>query len=169
MEEFMDLVNDSNEVIGVATQKEVYDNKLNHRIVHVFVINPETNEIYFQKRAESKSYLPGYYCTSAGGHVKSGESYYDAAKRELSEELGLDCSIKKIAEIVFVDNNHKRFIELFTAFAESGFNFKDGEVASGEFLDFEKAFYLISKGEKIHPQLDVCFKWVYDNREKILV
>jgi len=86
-EEPMDIVDDNDQVIGQTTQGEIYSQKLTHRIVHIFVINPETNEVYFQVRSENKSYLPGFYCTSAGGHVSAGETYEQAAKRELVEEI----------------------------------------------------------------------------------
>ena len=168
MTEFIDIVNNQNQVVGKATQKEIYENKHPHRIVHVFVINPKTKEIYFQKRSEKKDFLPGYYCTSAGGHVQSGETYLEAAERELREEIGLSVPLKKIEELQFVSDEHIRFIELFLAFAEEGFEFVDGEVASGEFLDFEIADQLIERKVKIHPQLEVCFKLLYSNREKLL-
>ncbi len=167
MTEYIDIVNEQDEVIGKTSQKDIYDKKLNHRIVHIMVINPKAREIYFQKRSEKKDFLPGYYCTSAGGHVQSGETYEQAAERELHEEIGLQIPLKRATSLQFVSDNHKRFIELFLAFAEEGFHFKDGEVASGEFLDFEKAHELIEKGEKIHPQLSVCFKWLYENKDKI--
>ena len=168
MAESMDIVNDKNEVVGKTTQEEIYAKKLNHRIVHVFVIHPKSKEVYFQKRAETKSFLPGYYCTSAGGHVKAGESYEDAAKREMGEELGLKVPVRKVNSMQFTSDGHKRFIELYVAFAEDGFNFADGEVASGEFIDLDKAYSLVSKGEKIHPQLDVCYRWLYANKANFL-
>lgn len=166
MSEEMDVVNDANQIVGKATQDEIYAQKLTHRIVHVFVINTK-GEVYFQKRSEKKSYLPGFYCTSAGGHVHSGESYEQAAKRELVEELGLQVPIKKVHELIFAEAGLKRFIELFVACADGGINFADGEVASGEFLSLDKAQKLIEKGEKIHPQLDTCFGWLYKNAEAV--
>ena len=166
--EFIDIVDDQNQVIGKTTQKEIYEKKHNHRIVHILVINPKTKEIYFQKRSEKKDFLPGYYSTSAGGHVQSGETYEEAAKRELKEEIGLSIPLQKVTELQFVSDSHKRFIELFITFAEEGFNFTDGEVASGEFISFDKANNMIEKGEKIHPQLDICFKWLYKNKEQFL-
>lgn len=163
MTEYMDVVDDNDNVTGKTTQEEVYEKKLTHRIVHVLVINPKTKEIYFQKRAENKNFLPGYYCTSAGGHVQSGETYEQAAKRELREEIGLSVPLKKIGDLNFISNEHKRFIKLFAAFAEEGFNFADGEVSGGEFFNFDKARNLIKRGEKIHPQLQLCFRWLDEN------
>mgnify|MGYP001595037963 FL=1 len=112
--------------------------------------------------------MPGYYCTSAGGHVQSGETYQQAAERELKEEIGLSIPIQKATELQFISDGHKRFIELFIVFAEDGFNFTDGEVASGEFINFDKAKNIIEKGEKIHPQLNICFNWLYDNKGQFL-
>jgi isopentenyldiphosphate isomerase len=168
MAEYMDIVDDNDVVIGKTTQEEIYSKKLTHRIVHVMVVNPKTNKIYFQKRSEKKDFLPGFYCTSAGGHVQSGETYEQAAVRELKEEIGLSTPLKKATDLTYSVKNHKRLIRLFITYAQNGFNFEDGEVASGEFLDFEKANAIIRKDEKIHPQLYICFKWFCDNKEKYL-
>ncbi len=46
-------------------------------------------QVYLQKRAPSKDINPNCWDSSAAGHVDSGESYLDAAVRELSEELGI--------------------------------------------------------------------------------
>lgn len=166
--EFLDVVDDKNQVIGIASREEIYAKRLTHRIVHVFVINPKNNHIYFQKRSDKVNYLPGYYCTSAGGHVLSGESYEKAAIRELNEELGINPVLRSLGNLEFISGDgHKRFIEVFLASVENGFNFVDGEVESGIFLDVAEAKELIDKGEKIHPQLDFCFKWLIQNKQKL--
>lgn len=167
MSEFMDLVDDNDQIIGRTAQKEIYDKKLTHRIVHVFLIDPKTKKIYLQKRSEKKDFLPGYYCTSAGGHVKSGESYEEAAKRELEEELGLKIDLDELTKLEFVSDNHKRLIRLFLAYNNGEIQFKDGEVAGGEFLDLETAFNLINSYTKIHPQLRICLNWLYQNKERL--
>lgn len=168
MTEYLDILDDSGNVIGQASQEEVYDRKLNHRIVHVLVLQPETDALYLQKRSETKSFLPGYYCTSAGGHVHAGETYQEAAARELEEELGLITPIHEAHAFVFESDGHKRFIKLFMAAASQGIKFLDGEVASGSFHNLEAARQLIEGNEKIHPQLIACFQWFYDNKEKAL-
>ncbi|MGB9577424.1 MAG: NUDIX hydrolase [Candidatus Norongarragalinales archaeon] len=135
--------------------------------MHVFLVNPHDKSVYIQKRSETKSYLPGFYCTSAGGHVQTGESYEQAAARELNEELGLQLPLRKIHETNFVLDNQNRFIHVFAAFSSETPRFADGEVAGGSFMSFDEAMALVAAGEKIHPQLDLCFRWLYANKEKI--
>ena len=168
MSETMDVVDENNRVISQAPQEEIYAKKLNHRIVHIFVIHPSKKEVYFQKRSEQKSFLPGYYCTSAGGHVQAGESYPNAAKRELQEELGLTTPLTEAGTMIFVSDQHKRFIYLFVTYAQDGFRFTDGEVAGGEFIPIDDAYAMVMKDKKIHPQLQYCYRWLYEQKSELL-
>ncbi len=156
--EFLDVVDEKDSVVGTASMDEIYNKKLTHRIVHVFVIHPETSELYLQRRSLTKSFLPGYYCTSAGGHVRSGETYREAARRELQEELGINPSLKQIDSFVFVSDNHTRLITVFLAKASGNFSFLDKEVMGGVFSSPQKVARLVRKNKKIHPQLRVCFE-----------
>lgn len=169
MVEYLDILDDEGNSIGNASQKEVYEKKYSHRIVHILVINTKTREVYLQRRAETKSFLPGYYCTSAGGHVHAGETYEQAAEREMYEEIGLKSSLQKVHRFIFESNGHKRFIVLFVTAATEGFDFKDGEVSAGRFYSLDEAVALSDKGEKIHPQLDPCLRWLHQNQNKVFV
>lgn len=46
-------------------------------------------QILLQKRASAKKSYPNCWDNSAAGYVDAGESYMEAAKRELYEELGI--------------------------------------------------------------------------------
>lgn len=98
--------------------------------------------------------------------MQTGETYDQAAKRELKEEIGLSVPIKHVQKITYVAGDHKRFMGVYIARADDGISFNDGEVAGGEFLDLDKAHELIQKGEKIHPQLEECYNWMYNNLDK---
>ena len=45
-------------------------------------------EVLLQLR-EGTGYMDGYWATAAAGHVERGESVFDAAAREVTEELGV--------------------------------------------------------------------------------
>lgn len=88
MEEF-ELVDESGAVVGRAPREACHgDPSLVHRAVHVFVFDG-VGRILVQKRSADKDIQPGKWDTSVGGHLAIGESYEDAAVREVEEELGL--------------------------------------------------------------------------------
>lgn len=158
--EMLDVVNDNDEVIAVADRSEIYAQGLNNRIVHIFVIDPNTNNIFIQQRGPHVKYLPNYLCTSAGGHVSSGETYSDAAKREMKEELGLETDLTFISKFKFIAGAHEpgiRFISLYRASACRGIRFEDGEVAGGFFISIADLNTLLVHNTNIHPQLTACF------------
>jgi isopentenyldiphosphate isomerase len=89
-DEMLTLVTDEDEVLGPIARKLVHGNpSLIHRSVHVLVVGPD-GRLLLQKRSLSKDTQPGKWDTSVGGHVGYGQSYAEAARREASEELGLD-------------------------------------------------------------------------------
>jgi isopentenyldiphosphate isomerase len=88
-EELFEIVDDEGRVVGTAPRWRCHgDPSLAHRSVHVFVINPR-GDIYLQKRSSAKDVQPGKWDTSVGGHLAPGETYEQAAVRELAEELGI--------------------------------------------------------------------------------
>ncbi|MFI5412561.1 MAG: NUDIX domain-containing protein [Candidatus Micrarchaeales archaeon] len=166
-DEILDVVDPDDMVVSKAARTEVYDRGLMHRIVHVFVIS-KNNQVYLQKRAETVSYMPGCWCTSAGGHVLSGEDYEQAAKRELDEELGIKTDkLFKIGEkFIYTINNQDRFIQIFALFTPV--MPKDSEeVSGGKFLSIEEIIELVNKDENIHPQLPPCFDVLLNNQDYV--
>ena len=89
-DEFLDLVDENDNVIGKKRRSEVYAEHLsNFRVVNVFVVN-STGEIWIPCRSADKKIFPLCLDMSMGGHVESGESYEDTLKRETQEELNID-------------------------------------------------------------------------------
>jgi len=88
-EELFEIVDDEGRIIGTAPRSKCHgDPSLAHRSVHILVVNAR-GEIYLQKRSPTKDVQPGRWDTSAGGHLAPGETYEQAAVRELAEELGV--------------------------------------------------------------------------------
>jgi 8-oxo-dGTP pyrophosphatase MutT (NUDIX family) len=87
MTEYMDIVNELDQVVGRDTRELIHRRHDIHRGVHILVINTR-GELLLQQRALTVDYYPGYWDASAGGQVAAGETYEQAAARELAEELG---------------------------------------------------------------------------------
>ena len=87
-EEYFDVVNQEDAVVGRATRREVHARGLLHRAVHVLVFS-RAGELFLQKRSQSKDTAPGAWDSSTSGHVDAGEDYDACAVRELGEEIGL--------------------------------------------------------------------------------
>lgn len=85
--EYMDIVDEHDRVIGRDTRARIHARRDIHRGVHVFVVNG-AGELLLQRRARTTREYPDHWDASAGGQVAAGESYEQAAARELEEELG---------------------------------------------------------------------------------
>jgi len=87
-DEWFEVVNERDEVIGRETRRVVHATGLWHRAVHVLVFN-RAGQVFLQKRSMKKDLSPGLWDSSCSGHVDAGEDYDTAAVRELGEEIGV--------------------------------------------------------------------------------
>ena len=87
-DEFFDVVDGRDTVVGRAARREVHARGLLHRAVHILVFDG-AGRVFLQKRSMKKDIAPGLWDSSCSGHVDAGENYDAAAVRELAEELGL--------------------------------------------------------------------------------
>ncbi len=90
--ETFDVVDAEDRVVGTASRGRVHAEDLRHRAIHMLVFNA-AGELFLQKRSPWKDKHPRKWDSSAAGHLDSGETYDAAARRELSEELGLPAAI----------------------------------------------------------------------------
>jgi isopentenyldiphosphate isomerase len=87
--EVFQVVDADDREIAVRTRAECHaDPALIHRSVFVCVETPAGT--VFQRRGLGKDSNPGWWCLACAGHVAAGESYLDAAVRELREEAGIE-------------------------------------------------------------------------------
>lgn len=88
--EYFDIYDESGKHLGTAPRSECHGNPaLIHCTAHVAVLHPENGKLLLQKRRMDKDIQPGKWDTAVGGHLDAGETFESAARRELSEELGV--------------------------------------------------------------------------------
>lgn len=97
-EEFFDVCDEQDRVIGRESRREVHRRGLLHRAVHVWVFRPD-GRVLLQRRDASKDEFPGAFTSSASGHVDAGETYDAAAVRELEEELQLRAPLERLVKL----------------------------------------------------------------------
>ena len=143
MAEFLDIVNEKDEVVGRDTRENIHRKKEIHREVHVFIVNPSTKEIIVQKRSKTVDYLPGYYDVSVGAHVLSRESYEQSAIRECNEELGIKPGVmEQVCGYRSYSDRRRVNRRLFVCYSNGPFRLNKEEVESVRFYspaDIQKA------------------------------
>jgi len=87
--ELLEIVDESNQVVGKAERQAIHESGLWHRGVHVFLFTPES-KLLVQKRSKHRKESPSTLDCSLSEHLKPGESYSEGALRGLREELGLE-------------------------------------------------------------------------------
>jgi len=133
-EEIVQIVDQDNQEIAAVSRSLMRSQRLIHRACYIFVFNA-AGELFIQKRTQSKDMYPGYWDVAAGGVVLAGESYEDAAERELAEELGLrNVKLERLFDNYYEDAGNRVWGRIFRCRSEGPFTLQAEEVESGQFL-----------------------------------
>ena len=103
VDEQLDELDESGNLTGrVINFSVAHKNNVPHRIATVLVFRPNGKLL-----VQVHKYHNRLLDHSVGGHVESGESYKQAAKREMEEELGLNVPISLVAPDVISHEYYK--------------------------------------------------------------
>ncbi|WJV61274.1 NUDIX hydrolase YfcD [Pectobacteriaceae bacterium C52] len=86
--EWVDIVDENNEVIAQSSRQQMRAQCLRHRATYI-VVHDGMGKVLIQRRTEIKDFYPGWLDATAGGVVQSGENMLESARREAEEELGI--------------------------------------------------------------------------------
>jgi isopentenyl-diphosphate delta-isomerase type 1 len=150
-EEYLEIVNEANQVIGIASRYDIHQKGLRHRSVHIFIFNSQ-GDLYLQHRSPHKDQYPEHWDSSAAGHTDLGESPLEAAQRELMEELGLAVSLTKVLEFPACPETGWEFVTLFQGRADQSIRLNLDEATTGSFFSPEEIKkLLIDPKKKVTP------------------
>ena len=95
------LVDENDREIGTQTKSACHaGDGLLHRAFSVLLFNG-SGKLLLQQRSALKPLWPGYWSNSCCSHPRVGETVPDAARRRLSEELGVDCELQALYKFVY--------------------------------------------------------------------
>ncbi|TAE84394.1 MAG: isopentenyl-diphosphate Delta-isomerase [Bacteroidetes bacterium] len=100
MHEFVILVDDQNNEIGVMEKQEAHEKALLHRAFSVFIFN-DKRELLLQQRALTKYHSAGLWTNTCCSHPRIGEQTKDAAQRRLKEEMGIETPLLEKGTFIY--------------------------------------------------------------------
>ncbi|MBE6786743.1 MAG: NUDIX domain-containing protein [Ruminococcaceae bacterium] len=117
-----------------------------HLVVHIWIVSSD-GKFLLQRRSDSKKLMPGEWAATGGAAV-SGESSYEAAKRELFEELSIESNENTLKKILRLKRRNS-LLDVWMIVCdkrEEQLTLQKSEVAEVRWVDESELQDMISKG-----------------------
>lgn len=137
-DELVDVVDEGDRVIAQATRRDIRRRNLRHRGVYVFVFNA-TGQLLVHRRTATKDVFPDCWDIAVGGVVRAGEDYESAARRELSEELGVPAAVRlrRLFPVRYADADNQVVGLVFSCTCSGPFRLQPTEIVEAEWMDLD--------------------------------
>jgi isopentenyl-diphosphate delta-isomerase len=93
-------------------------------------------ELLLHQRAATKKAYPLFWSGAAAGHLISGETYEEAARRELKEEIGVEASLEFVEK--FYSEPDREMVGVFLGFHDGPIEVEPHEVERVEYFSVER-------------------------------
>lgn len=164
--ELWDAYNENEIKVGIDLVRGAkIDEGLFHAIVVIIVCHEDGTYLLMQ-RDWNKSKFPGLWEAGASGCVLKGESFIDAAKRELIEETGI---ISKNLKLIYSSTNTEMnaFYKVFLCNCNIDKNsiiLQKGETINFKWISSKELIEFIGSKNFINPSPKDLIKYVISNR-----
>ena len=130
-DELVDIVDEFDKVIQVVPRRVMRADRLRHRAVFIAILDG-AGRLLVHRRSPHKDVWPSWCDIAVGGVVGTGESYLDAAHRELAEEVGVSAAtleeIDRGESRAYDDDQVSLMARCYLLTSPGPFTFDDGEV-----------------------------------------
>ncbi len=154
-DEWLDLVNRHDQVIGQITRENAWAKRQPVRVINAFLTNSR-GELWIPRRTASKRMFPNCLDMSVGGHVERGEDYLSAFKRETLEELSLDVDAldwREIAVLSPFETGLSAFMRVYEIRTDSAPDFNPADFSEAWWLTPAELLARIAAGEPAKSDL----------------
>ncbi len=163
-DEYLDIVDENDNVVGKKNRSEVYaENLSNFRVVNAFILNSQ-GEIWLPRRSSHKRIFPLCLDMSVGGHVVSGESYEDALRREVLEEINVDIDkvpYRFLGHLTPKKDGVSANMKVYEMKMDEAPNYNKNDFIEYFWLTPEAFFDKLAQGEKTKEDLPKLIKRFY--------
>ncbi|MBP7770848.1 MAG: NUDIX domain-containing protein [Candidatus Pacebacteria bacterium] len=165
-EEYLDLVNEKDEVIGRKLRSEIYAEGLNNfRVINAFLINSK-GQLWIPRRTAHKAIFPSALDFSAAGHVESGDTYEHTFAKEVGEELNIDVSKVSYRTLGFLKPGElgerpKQFMGVYEIQSDEAPKYNPDDFTEYFWLTPQEVIARIEAGDKAKDDIPVLIKRFY--------
>ncbi len=138
-------VDEDDNVIGPVERRKAHMGGLLHRSGMIFVRRSD-GRVLIQHRSRSKETFPGCVDSSVAFHVKYGEEYDSAARRELLEETGISAPIRLIGKFEHNDPPEHEMVAVYQCTSDQDIKIDPTESEGFEFLADPSVDSLVATG-----------------------
>jgi|SaaInlStandDraft_5_1057022.scaffolds.fasta_scaffold06447_2 mevalonate kinase len=129
MEEMLIVVDKDDEIVDHLPRSVCHsDPHPLHREIFV-LLSDRRGRVWLQKRSKNKSQFPNMWTVTASGHVSKGQSYLEAAKRELMEEVGVETELTESEKFLSKRPENNAMIQSYVGVYEGEFGVDQEEVS----------------------------------------
>lgn len=124
-------------------------NGILHRAFSIFLFNSK-NELLVQQRSAKKTLWPLYWSNSVCSHPVKGETYQQAARRRLKEEIGVEAPLVYLFRFQYRAHynnigSEKELCSVYIGRTDAVISANQDEIAAWEFIKISKVKPVIEK------------------------
>ncbi len=163
MEEFVVLIDEQDNELGLMEKQQAHVAGLLHRAFSVFVFNPK-GELLLQQRATDKYHSPGLWTNTCCSHPRENETYLEAAHRRLQEEMGFDCELEPKFHFIYKAQLGEKLFEyeldhVFTGQYDGEIKINKEEVGNFKWISLEE---LMANMDSNQEKYTIWFRIIFD-------
>jgi isopentenyldiphosphate isomerase len=136
-DELVDVIDEAGNTIGVAPRSRMRSERLPHRCVYLLVVN-ERGELFLHQRTATKDVFPSRWDVCVGGVLAAGETFDEGARREGTEELGVEVYPEPLFPFRYADERTAVQAFVYLVRHNGPFRLQPEEVQQGRFVGAEE-------------------------------
>ncbi len=131
-QELLYHVAEDDSVIGSVERSTAHRDQLLHRSGMIFLLRSD-GKILLQHRIPTRATFPGRWDSSSSFHVTFGESYEQAARRELKEETGISAQPTFLGKFTYHVPPENEIVAVFSCKSDDPVRLDESESSEASF------------------------------------
>ncbi|MEK6812759.1 MAG: NUDIX domain-containing protein [Nanoarchaeota archaeon] len=159
-DEQLDIVDEHDNVIEQGSRNDIYQKRLPNnqsiRVINILVFNHQ-GQLLLPQRSANRKLFPNRYDFSCGEHVQIGESYDQAARRGLREELGIDGLPIYVGKLT--PKEVSSFMQVYILVHDGPFRYDREGIQQLRWVNKQELQEILHHPEQCKNDLPIVYQW----------